>query len=384
MTDRSGSASTRASLSSKLAAPGPRAPETAAVDTTRLQMRPAAAAAATNKKIMTKTPYGRTSREVAEKMDAPYFAGMTDEEKEAEWTGTRWAFGILGFLLFGFGLAAFITDLALSPATAPYHGYTVTILTALPYYGLQFSQWNIAIPYHLFVALVGLAMWILLIPPVFDEIFLASTRYGISGYVVVIWIMATLGYTWTFAEVCNAQDFFILYGVTMGLALSMLLFIFNFVVDNRKRYLALLALDMYERSGGEGETGGAMSKSEAEELVSHHAHWRNFYFAVTMFVLLVVFFGTYGITSLQYYQIDTSSVPQAARWWIILSNLIVWFVLTTIIIILFGLRYSDSGNCAPLRKFSTFGIIVLVLESVILLFLAVCFMVAAVVGEPTY
>ncbi len=319
----------------------------------------------------------RTQAEIlAEMKDGP-FEGMTEEEIQQEWSGPKWAFGIIGFILFGFGIACLLTDFLLPPIAVPYHGYTVSVYTAFPFYNLQWSQWNIAIPYHFLVTLIGIAIMILLIPAVYDELYMSSMRYGINGYMSVLWILTMVSYGVAAAQTFNMQDLMLIIAVTIGFGLNFIIFLYNFVVDNHGRLKALRVLDR-EEAGGNG--GTATTVSEAMSKLEGHGQWRNFYFACTMFVFLAVFYGTYAGTSLVLY--TTSN----ARYWVIITNYIVWAVGTIVMLMLVGLRYTvEWGDaCINLRKFSTYDISNLVLLAIVTLMLAVSYLVSAVVGQPPY
>jgi hypothetical protein len=322
-------------------------------------------------------PMDRTQAEIIAAMKDGPFKGMSDEEIAQEWTGPKWAFGIIGFIIFGFGFACLLTDFVLAPIAVPYRGYTVTIATAFPFYNLQWSQWNIAIPYHFLVTLIGIAILILLIPAVYDELYMSSMRYGINGYMSVLWILTMVAYGVAAAQTFNMQDLMLIIAVTIGFGMNLIIFLYNFVVDNHSRLKALRVLDLNETMANQTDAG---VKEATEKLEGHSGHWRNFYFACTMFIFLAVFYGTYAGTSLQLYGTGN------ARYWVIITNYLVWAVGTIVMLLLLGMRYTVEfgDSCINLRKFSTFDISNLVVLAALILVLAVSYLVAAVVGQPPY
>jgi len=211
-------------------------------------------------------------------------------------------------------------------------------------------------------------MLIMLIPSVYMEIYIASMYYGINGYISVLWIMTTCTYLFAAAQTFNIQDFILLLVLVLGPGKSFVLGLYNFAIDNHPRLVALRKLDNDEENAA------------ASAIVDNHGpQWRNFLFAVGDFVLLAVILGLYAGTSLLI--IPTT----AGRFWVILTNYLVWGVGMIMLLIITAVRYSvnHGDGCMNLRKFSTFDIANLVIMAIILLVLAIAYIVAAVVGQST-
>jgi hypothetical protein len=206
---------------------------------------------------------------------------------------------------------------------------------------------------------------------------MSSMRYGINGYMSVLWILTMVAYGVAAAQTFNMQDLMLIIAVTIGFGMNLIIFLYNFVVDNHSRLKALRVLDLNETMANQTDAG---VKEATEKLEGHSGHWRNFYFACTMFIFLAVFYGTYAGTSLQLYGTGN------ARYWVIITNYLVWAVGTIVMLLLLGMRYTVEfgDSCINLRKFSTFDISNLVVLAALILVLAVSYLVAAVVGQPPY
>ncbi len=290
------------------------------------------------------------------------------------WYARRAWLVALGLLMAAAGLAFFIVDFAQPPALWPYRGYNVTILTAFPYKGLQWSQWNIAIPFHMLMIVTGVTIALLAMEAIYREIYERSQHDGINGYIAGVVLLSKLVYVYLFIQVCNIQDLMMQIAIAIGFALSEVGFLYNFIVNMGPRLLALRETD--KQGGGDYHAATHGLRSD----------WLNYWFAFTMLVFQYVYVGTYGIYSLQYYQSVASGIVGAGRYWIILSNLIVYFIGTLVAQVLFAVRYmkGEGWGSAMLRQSSVFDVVILIIWFVIVTFLGVGFLVAGIVGQDTY
>lgn len=293
--------------------------------------------------------------------------------KSLPWSTRRVTIVVAGVLMALAGLAFTITDFALPTVAWPYHGYNVTSTTSFLYYGLQFSQWNIAIPLHVTMTVFGIFLALLALPALYTEIYERSKMYGVDSYLAGIMVFALVAYAFFFALVCNMQDLMVFLAVALGFQLAQLFFYFLFYEGMGQRLKALRDAD-----AGVGSAEDAAAKTPAI--------WTAFFFALTMWIMQCVYFATYGITSMQYYQSVTSAVTGSARWWVILANLLVWFLATLVILVLTAVRYMAiaGGAYARLRRSSVYDVAIIIVIFIALALLGISLLVGGVVGQPTY
>jgi hypothetical protein len=292
---------------------------------------------------------------------------------DTAWTARRGWIVAIAFLMAAAGITFFICDFALPPVTWPYNGYNVTITTTLPYRGLQFSQWNIAIPVHFLMFVFGVMMGLLALPSIYAFMYEMSKYHGVSLYLAGIYVMFNAAYVFFYAQVANLQDLLMCLVLSVPMQIAAAGYLYNFLCDMAPRLLAL-------RQAETKSDNVPYTKIAA----AHPIPWRNYLQALNLAIWTIVIVSVYSITSLQYYQYATSSVTNSARYWIIIANLVLWAVVDIVVFALFALRAMASETGKSMRMSNVFDVLVLFTQFFLFGLIGVALFVAAVIGQPTY
>ncbi len=304
---------------------------------------------------------------------APMIAGPMTDDGDTVWTVRRGWIVTIAFLLAILGLALFICDFALPPVTWPYHGYNVTITTTFPYYGLQFSQWNIAIPVHFLMFVFGVMIGLLALPSIYAFLFEMTKYKGVSIYLAGIYVMVNAAYVFFYAQVANLQDLMLCLVLSVPMQIAAAGYLYNFLCDMAPRLLALRQAETKGESVNYGQIAAA-----------HPVAWRNYLQALNLAVWTIVVVGVYSITSLQHYQYATSAVANSARYWIIIANLVLWAVVDIIVFTMLALRAMASASGQSMRLANVFDVLMLFIHFCLFALVGIALFVAAVIGQPTY
>jgi len=269
-------------------------------------------------------------------------------------------FAVFGLVLFLGGLSLFIVDFAMPPLAWPYHGLFVTIATYLPYEGAQYTSWNISIPFHAIMTVVGAALLILLVPPVFYEMYVvAYESYGINGYYTAISVLADVPVMFFAMQLANVQDFEELAPLVF-VEIARIIFVHMFVVANRMRILRFKQV---------GHLPGPVRD------IPYEVQWLGFAASFIMWIWVFVQLSTYTILSLQLWGTNTAN----PRYALVFSVYVFYGFFRFVEYLVLALRYTDTSAGASLRKFHVYDPIqVFISKFIPTVVLGVCLLIPAV------
>jgi len=280
-------------------------------------------------------------------IDDPMETSMSSAQLRAsDKSATKIWLIVYSVILSPFALALAIVALAWMGASSarPYSGLLVDFTSSLPYWGFEFSVWNLSLAFGWFMTFAGVVFGLITIKDLYNQIYDVSyNQQGMDFYIIALAVLCGPPIFFAGLQLSGVQDIFQLL-LAVFVEHASIFALFSFVKDNRRPLLGMITTD---------KAGSAMA---AWMRYYMQTQWIGYLASWWFFIGNMVLHWTYAITYLQQYG------PTANRSVLVIVFLLFYDIPRILAYLLFGLRYGASDAAGKnLRIFGIFGISVLFL-----------------------